>query len=212
MFHTFGDSHCKFGFEKIDNIKIHWLHGKLCYSFGRDKLNLLNIKSSEYNVNEGDFVLFSFGEIDCRAQIYKYVNDDHPYQEIIDNLVESYFEAIKENVNMFTNITTLVYNIIPPTNVLLHVTEEQVIKHIYIKEKDDSIPWKGTNDDRKKYHLYFNIKLKEKCFENGYIFFDVYDKYCDDNGFLLRNYCDGNIHIDDPIFLNQFIEKITKAK
>jgi hypothetical protein len=208
MFHTFGDSHCKYGFEKIDNIQIHWLPGKLCYSFGRDKLNLLDIKS--YNVNEGDFVLFSFGEIDCRAHIYRYVNDDRPYEIIIDELVEKYFEAIKENVNMFTNITTIVYNIVPPTDVLLRHSHEEAIKYVYIKEKYDDIPWKGYNDDRKKYHLYFNVKLKEKCLENGFIFFDVYDKYCDEKGFLLRNYSDGDIHICDPIFLREFIQQITK--
>jgi hypothetical protein len=208
MFHTFGDSHCKYGFEKIDNIKIHWLQNKLCYSFGRDKLNLLNIKL--YNVKEGDFVLFSFGEIDCRAQIYKYVNNDNTYEKIIDEMVENYFEAIEQNVKIFTNITTLVYNIVPPTNVYLHHSQEEAIKHIYIKEKDDYIPWKGYNDDRKKYNLYFNVKLKEKCLENGYIFFDVYNNYCDENGFLLQKYSDGNIHIDNPIFLKEFIQQIVK--
>jgi hypothetical protein len=208
MFHTFGDSHCKFGFEQIDNIQIHWLPGKLCYSFGKNKLNLLDIRSSNYNVNEGDFVLFSFGEIDCRAQIYKYVNDEHPYEKIIDELVENYFEAIKENIKFFKNITTIVYNIVPPTDILLFLSQEQANKYVYIKEKYDNIPWKGTNDDRKKYHLYFNIKLKEKCLENGYIFFDIYNKYCDENGFLLRNYSDGNVHIQNPIFLKEFIQQI----
>jgi len=46
--YTFGDSHAYNGWEVIDTYKLkinmHNIGAKLCYSFGRDKLNCLNIK------------------------------------------------------------------------------------------------------------------------------------------------------------------------
>lgn len=53
--HTIGDSHSRFGWEGI-GINIHHIGPKLCYSVGRDGLNLI-----EYGVSEGDTVVFCFG-------------------------------------------------------------------------------------------------------------------------------------------------------
>jgi hypothetical protein len=52
--------------------------------------------------------------------------------------------------------------------------------------------------------LYFNEKIKEKCIENNYIFFDVYDKYTDENGFLRKDLSDGNVHIRDGVHISNF--------
>ena len=47
--------------------------------------------------------------------------------------------------------------------------------------------------------------VKEKCKENNWIFFDVYDSYCDNNGYLSKNLSDGNVHIKNGIFIKKFI-------
>jgi hypothetical protein len=47
--------------------------------------------------------------------------------------------------------------------------------------------------------------LKEKCFEKGYVFFDVYDKYADENGFLRKDLSDDNVHIRNGIYITEFI-------
>ena len=59
--HTFGDSHSVNGWSYIknylsDNLILNSIGPKLCYSFGRDGLNLLNIKN--YNVENNDIVIF----------------------------------------------------------------------------------------------------------------------------------------------------------
>jgi hypothetical protein len=61
-----------------------------------------------------------------------------------------------------------------------------------------------TDEERKQYVLYFNKKLKEKCIENNYIFFDIYNNYIDENGFLRKDLSDGSVHIGNGIYINNF--------
>jgi hypothetical protein len=65
----------------------------------------------------------------------------------------------------------------------------------------------GTDEERKQYVLYFNEKVKEKCIEKGYIFFDIYNKYTDENGYLKKELSDGNVHIGNGIYINNFIRE-----
>ena len=73
--------------------------------------------------------------------------------------------------------------------------------------EDIDYPFLGTDEERKTYVLYFNKKLKEKCIEKNYIFFDVYDNYCDDNGYLIKDLSDGGVHISNGYYIREFIYK-----
>ena len=63
----------------------------------------------------------------------------------------------------------------------------------------------GTDEERKQYTLYFNEKIKEKCIEKEYIFFDIYNNYIDENGYLRKDLSDGNVHIGNGIYISNFI-------
>ena len=65
----------------------------------------------------------------------------------------------------------------------------------------------GSDDVRKQYALYFNKTLKEKCAAYNYVFFDVYDKYADDNGFLRKELSDNSVHIHDGVHITRFIQE-----
>lgn len=65
----------------------------------------------------------------------------------------------------------------------------------------------GTDEERKNYVLYFNKKLKEKCIEKEYIFFDIYDNYIDENGFLRKDLSDGIVHIGNGFYIWNFINQ-----
>ena len=192
MIHTFGDSHCYNAWDNIKNIICHHLGPTLCHSFGREALNRCNI--SQFNIEDGDSIVFCFGEIDCRCHIKKHIKNENTYQHIIDNIVLKYIEAIQLNIKeckvKLKNIC--IYNVVPPVE--QHNTHE-----------NPSYPYLGSDQDRKAYTLYFNKILKEKCEKNNWIFIDVYDKYCDDNGFLRKDLSDGNVHIKNPKFLQDFI-------
>ena len=189
--HTFGDSHSSFGWRHIQNVNINHLGPVLCHTIGKYDQNRLNIKN--YGVKNNDTVIFSFGEIDCRCHIYKHVTNKLSYREIIDSIVTNYFRTINKNVEVFTNLRVCVYNIVPPIEKSL-------------KTENPSFPYLGTDEERKSYVLYFNEKLKEQCLLNDFIFFDIYDKYTDDRGFLKNELSDGNVHIDNPIYIKEFLE------
>jgi hypothetical protein len=189
IIHTFGDSHSYFGWEGIQNVNIHHLGPKLCFSIGRDGFNI----KDEYNVNNGDTVIFCFGEIDCRCHVHKYITENIDYKQIIDNIVNNYFVKIKSAIDIFSNLKTVIYNVVPP--VQKHNTGE-----------NPEYPYLGTDEERKAYVLYFNDKLRQKCIEYNFLFFDIYDKYIDSNGFLNKSLSDGNVHIRNGIYLKQFVE------
>ena len=187
IIHIFGDSHADrghshWGYINIPtiNIQTHHLAGKLMYTFGRLGKELLNIKN--YGVNENDIVIYCFGEIDCRNHVHKHITNEYSYKNIIDDIVHNYFNAIKQNSIQYNNIKTCVYNVVPPT------------KGFYC-EPDHPFPFLGTDNDRKMYYTYMNTKIKEMCEIYNYFYFDIYDACCDEEGFLKKEYSDGNVHL-----------------
>ena len=189
VIHTFGDSHSFKGWTNIPNVLTHHLGPKLCFSIGRDGINI----KDGYNVNNGDTVIFCFGEIDCRCHIHKHITKGNNYKQIIDNIVNNYFIEIKKAVNTFKNLNTFIYNVVPP--IQRHNTPENL-----------AYPYLGTDDERKEYVLYFNEKLKQKCIEYNFLFFDVYNNYIDSYGFLNKSLSDGNVHIRNGVYLKEFIK------
>lgn len=183
-----GDSHSYAGWENISipEIKIKSLHlgPKLMYSFGKSKMKVVN----DNNIKNIDVIVFCFGEIDVRCHIPKYKNE---YEKVIENLVDNYFESIKSNVNILSNIKVCVYNIPPPS------------KSFEVKNKN--FPFVGTDQERKIYTLTLNEKLRESCKKNKFVFIDIYSFYCDDEGFLNEKVSDGTVHIKEPKPLINFI-------
>jgi hypothetical protein len=189
MIHTFGDSHSYSGWGGIKDIQIHHLGPKLCFSVGRDGIDI----KEGYNVENGDTVIFCFGEIDCRCHVHKHVTEHNDFKQIIDNIVNNYFIQIQTAVNKFDKLNTVIYNVVPP------------VQKNNTGENSD-YPYLGTDDERKSYTLYFNEKLKEKCIKYNFLFFDIYNHYVDSNGFLNKSLSDGNVHIRDGTYLNKFVE------
>ena len=190
--HTIGDSHSVNGWSS--EIIKHRLGPLLCYSFGKGKLNRCDIR--KFNIKHGDTIIFCLGEIDCRCHIHKYVNNQISYQHIINIIVDNYFHAIELNVSIsqikFKNVC--VYNVVPPIRK-------------YNTLENPQYPYLGSDEERKEYVLYFNKKLKEKCIEKRYIFFDVYVNYIDENGYLRKDLSDGNVHISNGVYINNFINE-----
>jgi len=192
--HTFGDSHSYFGWRECRNIITHYIGPVLCYSFGKEKLNRCDI--TNFNIKDNDILIFCFGEIDCRCHVHKHITETNTYQIIIDNIVDNYTEAIKLNIDKCKiNLKNIcIYNVVPPVE--KNNTPE-----------NSEFPYLGTDEERKKYVLYFNECIKEKCIKNNWIYFDIYEHYTDENGFLDKKLSDGIVHIRNEKFLKYFIDK-----
>jgi len=195
MIHTFGDSHASntiSGWKDCNDIITHHLGAKLCYTFGREILNLCDIR--KYDINDGDSLIFCFGEIDCRCHVHKHITATTPYRNVIDSIIDSYITAINININNSDiNLKNIcIYNVVPPIE--RYNTYENIEQ-----------PYLGSDQERKQYVLYFNQILREKCNENNWVFFDIYNKYIDNNGYLNKQLSDGNVHIKNGIHIQEFI-------
>ena len=76
------------------------------YDVGREGLSALDV--SRFPIHNGDIVLFSFGEKDCRCLIHQFREN---WRQAIDEMVERYFSLIRTNVSKFSDLNVLVYNV-----------------------------------------------------------------------------------------------------
>jgi len=182
--------------ENIE-LKSYSFAGQLCYTFGRVDFDRFDINM--FNIKEEDVLIFSYGEIDCRVQVHKYVNDVKSYKDIIKTIVNNYFSAVKRELNNLNSKPKklCIFNIPPPT-----------------KKSDldnaGHVSCLGSDEERKLYYNYFNKLLKEGCLSNGFTFFDIYDKVVDNEGFLDRKYSDGggfgDFHLKKSEHVDEFIK------
>jgi len=189
--HTIGDSH---SFHGWNGVIPHYLGAILCHSFGTQKLKRCDIRN--FGIRDGDTIIFCFGEIDCRCHVHNFILEGvTTYQDIIDFLIVNYLEAIELNIAtaQIRLKNVCVYNIIPP------ICTQDIDSNVILP------PFVGTDEERKRYTLYFNEKLKEKCIEKNYIFFDIYNDYADENGFLKKDVTLDNNHIYNGIHISKFM-------
>ena len=187
--HTFGDSHCNAGWSRIPGVKRHHMGPVLCYSIGT-KDELLDLQG--YGVADGDVVVFCFGEIDCRCHIQKHVSKERTHERVIDEIVDKYLRAIQRKVKSLSGVKTCVYNVPPAV-------------HKATTWQHPQYPYLGTDEERRTYVEYFNGRLRQRCPEFGYVFFDIYDQCVDEEGFLLPEISDGVVHITDATIIGRFL-------
>jgi lysophospholipase L1-like esterase len=187
VIHVIGDSH-SLAFRGKDPFVVHYLGSATAYAVMKtnsttgthDKvINILGDMRSK------DIVLLSFGEIDCRAHIYKEFerNDGRtPIAELIDRTISNYGEMMKQTAQR--GITTCVYSV-PPATITINR-----------RYWESEYPFYGSPEIRADIHRIFNQRLEEFCKVNGYHYIDVYSKVCDNNGLRLEEYAADDIHLN----------------
>jgi len=189
LFHTVGDSHSTFGWPEC--VIQHWQGALLAYNI--DRVELRNLDPP---IREGDAVCFCFGEIDCRCHVHKHVTEEKTYQEVINGIISRYFHHLESQMKLLPpGVKIFVYNVPPP--VRRCDTEE-----------NPAFPYLGTDEERQSYVLYFNQQLKKLCKRTLIRYFDVYDQYVDEEGFLSKEFSDGNVHIADGSWIEEVIEQL----
>lgn len=195
MIYTFGDSHARIPWEQISNININSLGPRLMYTFGRQRTKLIDL--SNHKISDNDTLIFCFGEIDCRCHIYKYDRWFSNYKRMINKVSKSYIGAVKSVVAHLADVkvNVCVYNVVPP------------MKKKYVTDKYE-YPFLGSDALRRRYTLYMNECLEILCKENHLIYFDIYEEYSTQDGYLELSLSDGICHINDPKYIVKQIESL----
>lgn len=200
MIHTIGDSHSQFGWNKIKNVRINHIGARLMYSFTKNDFNLCDIKKNEK-------VVFCFGEIDVRCHIKKNSIDDD-YMSLIDKLSINYINNILEIKNIHNLNNIYVYNVVPPKKIEFDENEAKHPKYLkYDEELFKPYIMVGSDYERLNYTRYLNSQLKKLTTKNNLGFIDIYNYYADENGFLNLDLSDGWVHIDDELYLKNYLIK-----
>ncbi len=176
--HTIGDSHSCCSFLNIEGIQFHHQGPLTMHRVGRDGIKLINLK--HIGINEGDVIVFSFGEIDVRCHIGKQRDlKGRSEDEILDRLVERYIQTILDNKKQFMSLHPVIFCVVPPSN-----------NHF-----NPVFPYYGTIEDRISITKKLNLRLTQAARYNGIAVLDVYDDYSTPLGDLRLELSDGTIHI-----------------
>ena len=190
MIHTFGDSHCESGWAALRGVETHWMGAYTAYSVGKMGLEKLRV-----TVPAGNTAVFCFGEIDCRCHMNRYVTEG--VMDIAVPLVERYFDTLRLNAELNPGVKIAVQTVTPA------VRRAGQVEH-------GDYPFRGTDDERRSYVACFNVLYRSWCLQLGWACVDVHDAYADKDGFLNPEYSDGSVHISNPIFLSQSIERMMR--
>jgi hypothetical protein len=135
--------------------------------------------------------IFCFGEIDVRCLIYNQIHEKKRQEdEVINTLVDNYIDNC---LSAYSEIG--IVSVVPPSR--------------YYKEQTDIyFPFIGPDEDRSRYTCKINSRLKKKCEEKNLLYINIYDAYKDAEGFLPKEYSDGDVHIKDKSKIKSILEKI----
>lgn len=215
IIHIFGDSHSYYCFVNSNNnvpfrsaanreesfmynfdcagkvitvpFRIHWLFSLSMEQFATEKKKILDIR--KFGVSNGDIIVFVFGEIDVRQRIGKAIGNKS-LTEVIDTLTMQYFDAIRQNVQNYEELTIVIMGIIPP------------VDKLYL-EKYENI------SNRIQFTRNLNLRLKNLCQLHNYYFLDIYDLYAQSDGALDKRYSDETVHIN-PLYNKPIKEHLLK--
>ena len=196
MIYIYGDSHASYSFK---NLKINYtdLHENsiTMYRIGRDNM-IINFNKDI--IKNGDIIVLSYGEVDCRCHIQKQIDLGKNENDIINEIVNNYFKTIKNNIKDL-DVKIIIVGVIPPTKQYDYEILHGPILHEF--------PFVGSDGDRVRYTNKVNQLLEEISINNNYIYFNPYSYYTRPDGTLKYELSDNVVHLgNNSFFLERFID------
>lgn len=199
--HVFGDSHSIIT-HKIGICRENWLGFNTNYPltmnrFANEGLNLhecikvVGNGHQDYPVRPGDYVMYSYGEIDVRylllrnSEIVDNWSGNNPSRiSQMDKLIDKFIVRVLENEKKFKCRGSILYGILPPAQVTLGENK-----------------FSGTLPQRLEVYFKFTKLLYSKCLENNIKILDISNEIIDPltktiNPKFLKAYGDIHIHND----------------
>lgn len=200
MIHCIGDSHSAVfsGEEKMQPIWPQKSNNTTpyfnCYRIGAATAYQLTNKEAiinqiiNMNVNNGDKVLFCFGEVDIRAHLKKQMDEQSvSVKEIVKICVDRYFNVLL--MYKKRGIDVLAWGPIASWH------ESKIYT---------GGPSFGTNLERNELTKEFNNYLQELCLQNDIGFVSIFEGMIDDNNITIPEYLDNwegsHIHLSQTAF------------
>ena len=164
------------------------------FRIGRDNTIIHYNKNA---IHENDTIVLSYGEVDCRCHIQRQIHNGRDEDDIIQELVEKYIAAIRNNIEKKCKI--ILVAVIPQTKQNDYETLHGPILHEF--------PFVGKDEDRVRYTNKVNAKLEEQANIHNYIYFNPYAYYTRADGTLKYELSDKIIHLgDNSHFLEKFYD------
>lgn len=192
LIHVIGDANSFYSFTPISDsprqynhtllkqlyypfFTFHWFGDCTLYNIDTHINTFFNNKLCTGNLRENDICIFSFGSIDCRSYIEKYVTDDVTKENLIDDLVLKYQQALMKFKQKFSNLNLkiIILGVLPP----LHTYHPSLSVYGNFKERLESV-------------LLLNERLKMMAIAQGYDFLNQYILFCDGDGSMFIDQCD----------------------
>jgi hypothetical protein len=188
MIHSIGDSHSDFTFRGIPGVAIHHLGPLTMKRAAHADDYFLNEGVREIGLLPSDTLIVSAGEGDVRCFLKPELDAKQiTPAALLPPLVDRYLDRVRGlEVN---GARVGVLSITPP------VTYTAV--HAFRQVNTYQFPPTGTDAERAEYTRVLNDLLAHGCQTRGLLFIDTYSEYVDDDGMLIAEQSDGQVHIGD---------------
>ena len=205
IIHCIGDSHTSF-FSGVDRIqpswpatscdqlpwfKTHHIGPALAYNLTKSgttsqgRESLFEVIASQ--ASPGDYILLSFGEIDCRVHLVKQAHKKTvPLEAAVDACLDEYFKVVREI--MALGYKVIVYNITPPRFSKKH-------RGVDYEKSEAELVAVGTWEQRQKAATLFNAGAKHRCETSRAKFLETTHHLIDKRGRLMPFFLMDNVHL-----------------
>jgi hypothetical protein len=192
----YGDSHAALSLRNLQmDHRNLFQFSRTMYRIGRDN-QIINFNTD--HLSKDRIFCLAYGEVDVRGHVGKQVHYGRHHETVCKELVDAYFLTIQNNITEFKAI--IIMAISPPT-----AAKDHEPCKIHTEAIGGPIPFVGTDTDRVIYRTYINKLLEEGCSKHGFIFFNPYEPYTQENGTLRHELSDKCIHVGQNTYiLNEF--------
>jgi hypothetical protein len=183
LIYVVGDSH-SLTFQNIYPYIVCHLGAATAFGLASEQSKTNSYEKIRYivrRIRKDDFLMLSFGEIDCRQHVYRQKiikKTDSSYEVIISEIVERYFNIIDEILIKHKKL--IIYGMPPTTRQgNVYKIDHYALPEIQYKIKE-----------------IFNDMMIAKCKHEGIIYVDIFNKFCDSRGFISKEYSSDMIHLN----------------
>lgn len=215
LIHVIGDSH-SWAFKKQRFFIVKNIGPATAYNLVNENSTIQSNKKLFRAIEDidprKDYVILSFGEIDCRVHFYnQYMknNGTIPMDRLMDMTIGNYGKVLCQLRDR--GIKVVVYGVLPAARDVVRFpaySTRRVRKEIVDCYKN-TYPYQAPPEMRSRINCRFNEKLKAYCEAEGFKYLDIYSVVADERGFVKDEFVADEIHVNGKImpYVKVMLEK-----